>query len=179
MEFNVNQLNVDNFMKDSVQPIVREKYVYILQDGSVVKFSAFNPNRGQLHSVGQVMHFMEIDVITHSEEFYQKYSCVDFSKINSTSEKFNELVQRVGKDTPVYQGIVKEVVTLTGVLTPESSPEEILYTFASEQLDAATLAWLFKAVFTLANRHIIIGVDLAKDVAKSIAKEQVKAPNNF
>lgn len=140
------KFDLDNYLADRINPYQREKRAYRLEDGTVIKFSTFNPNRGQEQSVGQVVTFMEADVIEHSDRFVEVYKPVVLKNLNEEAERFENLVD---PRTQVYQGIIKEIIELDGVID-ENTPEEVInYTFASEMLTSTTIAWLFKTIFEL------------------------------
>lgn len=52
--------DLDNYLADPLAPMPRERFAYRMQDGTLVKFSTFNPMRGQPQSEGQVITFLEL-----------------------------------------------------------------------------------------------------------------------
>lgn len=154
------EFSLDKYMEDPENPVQREKYAYRLLDGTVIKFSGFNPNRGELQTKGRVVYFMEVDVIEHAKGFYQYYKPIDTSVISKSvknrsegeiEEKLNSLVD-ISNKNPIYSGIVEEVIELDGVFNKSTPPALIGYTLASEQLNSNVLVWLFSKVFELDTR---------------------------
>lgn len=139
------EFHIDTYLADPVNPYIREKFAYILVDGTVIKFSSFNPNRGQKQSKGQIVSFLEADVILHSEEFYDRYPELTKKDANFSVNVDNMLAD----DVKIYKGVIQEVIELPEVITEDTPPEIINLVFASEMLSSTVLAWLFKSLFEL------------------------------
>lgn len=140
------KLNIDTFLADPVNVFQRERYAYRLEDGTIIKFSQFNPNRGQIQSVGQLVRFMEADVYEHAGGFYETYKPI---APPDEDDVFKNLIQT---GVYVYQGFVKEVIELTGEFD-ENTPDWVInLTLANEPLPASTITWCIKNTMELNRR---------------------------
>lgn len=153
------QFNLDEFLADPVRPYEREKWAYRLQDGSIVKFSTFNPNRGQRQSEGQVIRFFDADVVYHAPGFYQRYKPVTEVDKNFKGQKAD-----LENDNQYYQGIVAEVIELTGEFDENTPPRFIELHFAQEWMPSTVVAWMIHEILRLGK--IVSKVEYQLEVIK-------------
>jgi hypothetical protein len=167
---------MDEMLRDSIVPYMWEKKAYILEDGTIIKFALWTPNRGQEHSVSQVVRFMEPDIIFHSPEFNEKYQPLDPKTLSIQGGE--NLVDTA--NNKVYQGIIAEVIELKGEFDADTQPEMIMLHFCNEAPPASAFAFLFAKVFELETTLNVL-LDALKIVRKGANNSETNdstEPNN-